>query len=381
MAEPMKPKVCFVHGSLGLGGAEVLRISILKEMVARDADVHVVTTREAGELADAVRDLGVPLTELGSRGGLMDVPGVRRLSKFLKNLKPDLVQSSQFLTNFHSRLACQWAGVKNHIIEEHGIYTWKKGRHLTLDRWFNANAQGVIACSAKVAESAAGQLRVPIEKIDVVHNCVSREHLKPLPESWHDSTARAQLRRELVQSDFTPAHITAIVGTLRWEKGHRFLLDAWEALSGVGVITSEHHLLIVGDGPLRSELETRSRNLTNVTLLGSIADTRKILSASDLFVLPSVNEGFGIAIIEAMAAGLPVVSTSSGGIPEVVTEGTGLLVEPNNSEALAIAIRSCLTGTIDTHAMGLAGRKRVESHFTPGVYVDQLEAIYKRLLS
>lgn len=373
-----KPKICFVHGKLGLGGAEVLRLSILKEMVRRQHQVELIQLRGAGELTESVKSLGVPIESLGNKGGLLDWSGVKRLKAFLKTKSYDVVQSSQFVTNLHTGFACRSLGIQNHIIEEHGIYLWKKSHHRFLDRTFNSKAAAVIACSGKVAESAAGNLRLPTSKVDVVHNCVGQEHLLPIDPAWKSSDARGSQQADLVGTS-DAVHLTGIVGTLRWEKGHQFLLEAWQQLHLQNRLSTKHHLLIIGDGPLRSELEAQATELPNVHFLGSVSDTRSILRCLDLFVLPSVNEGFGIAIIEAMAAGVPVISTRSGGIPEVVAEGTGVLVPPENSAELATAIEQNIDR--NTTQMIAAARQRVEDHFTPAAYVDRLESIYARLLN
>jgi len=379
------PKICFVHGQLGLGGAEVLRLSILKEMIRRKTNVNVVELRQPGELSQAVKDLGVPIESLGNRGGLFDLAGIRKLRSYLKRNQFDIVQSSQFITNLHTGFACRSIGIKHHVIEEHGIYKWKKFRHRWLDRTFNAKAAAIIACSRSVAESAAGFLNIPVSQIDVVHNCVGEEHLAPAATDWLGGSERLNRRQKLTGSK-TVKHVSGIVGTLRWEKGHRFLLDAWSQLHATGKVSPDHHLLIVGDGPLLSELkelagaEAQSPSVPNVHFLGSLSDTRSVLQALDLFVLPSVNEGFGIAIIEAMAAGVPVVSTASGGIPEVITEGTGFLVPPENSKALANAISTAIDHD-DIESIIAAARNRVTQRFTPTAYVDHLEAIHNRLLS
>ena len=372
-----RPKICFVHGQLGLGGAEVLRRCILAEMVRRDWPVEVVQLKRSGRLTDDVKALGVPVTTLGSRGGLFDVAGVRRLKRFLKQRKFDVVQSSQFVTNLHTGFACRSLGITNHVIEEHGIYLWKKAYHRWLDRRFNAKAAAVVACSNCVAESASQNLNLPIETIDVVHNCVGENHLQPIDWAWKTSDD-GQRQRRLWVGGQPVEHLTGIVGTLRWEKGHRFLLEAWRRLQDSGKLSRGHHLLIVGDGPLRNELETDANDLSNVHFVGSVSDPRSVLRNLDLFVLPSVNEGFGIAIIEAMAAGVPVVATESGGIPEVVTAETGFLVPPKDAAALAKAIESRLQSPLSQEVVD-AARQRVESLFTPAKYVDCLESIYARL--
>lgn len=372
-----QPNLCFVHGRLGLGGAEVLRLSILEEMVRRGMPVEVVQVQGEGQLTGAVRDLGVPIETLGGRGGLFDFHGVRRLRKFLKRKKFDVVQSSQFVTNLHTGFACRSLGITNHIIEEHGIYLWKKSYHRWLDRRFNSKAAAVIACSNCVAVSAAKHLNLPVARIDVVHNCVGEAHLAPIEWAWKSSDEGQQQRRSLVGGQ-PVQHLTGIVGTLRWEKGHRYLFEAWRRLQTSGKLSGGHHLLIVGDGPMRNELESDAGGLANVHFLGSVCDPRTVLKNLDLFVLPSVNEGFGIAIIEAMAAGVPVVSTDSGGIPEVVKPGTGILVPPKDPVALAEAIEASLELSSTTE-IATAARQRVESEFSPGTYVDRLESIYERL--
>lgn len=372
-----RPKICFVHGQLGLGGAEVLRLSILEEMIRRDWSVEVVQLRNAGQLTEDVMALGVPVATLGNRGGLFDWAGIRRLKGFLKQRKFDVVQSSQFVTNLQTGFACRSLGIANHVIEEHGIYLWKKAYHRWLDRHFNAKAAAVIACSRCVAGSASQNLKVPVETIDVVHNCVSEKHLQPIDWQWK-SSGRGQQERSALVGGQPVEHLTGIVGTLRWEKGHRFLLEAWQNLHAAGKLSRGHHLLIVGSGPLRNELESQAIDLPNAHFIGSVSEPRAVLRNLDLFVLPSVNEGFGIAIIEAMAAGVPVVATNSGGIPEVVTPETGFLVPPKDANALATAIGNRLESPL-CQEMVIAARQRVERYFTPAKYVDRLESIYERL--
>ncbi|MEM7783307.1 MAG: glycosyltransferase family 4 protein [Planctomycetota bacterium] len=370
-------KVIFAHGSLCLGGAEVLRLSILEELVDRQADVEVVVLRKEGELAESVRQLGVPLTVLNNKGGLFDFAGVKKLAQFIRQKKPDIVQSSQFLTNLHTSLASRKAKFKNHIIEEHGIYTWKKWHHKFLDRTFNAKAKGVTACSFEVAKSAATHLAIPIENVTVIHNCVAKNHLAgpALNES-----ERMQFRQQLTKYD-RPNRLVGIVGTLRWEKGHQTLLTAWKQLYEKGTIQDDDFLVIVGDGPLRTELETMAASLPNVRFLGSIRETKPVLESLDLFVLPSHNEGFGIAIIEAMAAGIPVVASNSGGIPEIIRDETvGTLVPVANASKLANAVEKLLENPEFALQVGKTAKTVVIEQFSPANYVDQLENLWRRVV-
>jgi len=351
-------------------------------MIRRGANVEVVVLRKPGELADQVRELGVPVTVLGNRGGLFDFRGVRKLAKWLKANKPDIVQSSQFLTNLHTRLACMLSRSPIHIIEEHGIYTWKKWYHRAIDRRINSRAQGVIACSHQVAKSAAGDLGISVDRITVIHNCVAQHHLEKNEMTEED---RNEFRSELVGDGNgldSDSRLVGIVGTLRWEKGHSFLFEAWKALHEKKLLNGSDYLIVVGDGPLRTKLEEQASSTVNIRFIGSSTETRKILRCLDLFVLPSLNEGFGIAIIEAMAAGIPVISTQSGGIPEILDrEGIGILTQPEDVSSLEAAIADIVEGSENGRKIGLNGRKTVHERFTPAIYVQQLEGIYGLLLT
>jgi glycosyltransferase involved in cell wall biosynthesis len=143
--------------------------------------------------------------------------------------------------------------------------------------------------------------------------------------------------------------------------------------------------LIVGEGPARGPLESLIHRLglsTCVRFAGARRDIPRILPALDVFVLPSLYEGFGIAILEAMAAGKPVVATTVGGIPEFVVPGeTGLLVEPGNAEALAVAIGCLLHDPEGARQMGIRGRARALAGFQMSTVVRRHEQVYEACLA
>ncbi|MCG8651442.1 MAG: glycosyltransferase family 4 protein [Pirellulales bacterium] len=371
--EPSKRSIVFVHGSLDMGGAEVLRLSVLEELVKHPGlELRVCVLRQAGLLAERVQELGIPLDVLNNRGGLFDLAGVLRLARYLRQHRPQVAQSSQFLTNLQTRLAGWLAGTPAVIIEEHGVYLWKRWYHRLIDRWVNRRAQAVIACSNCVAQSAAGHLGMNPSDIVVLHNCAAQQHFQP-----------CQSDRDSLRNDFgaTPAtFVVGVIGTLRWEKGHSFLLRAWQQLRISGAIGGEAQLWIVGSGPLERQLREQAASIDGVVFLGRRTDTQRVLNSLDAFVLPSVNEGFGIAIVEAMCAGLPIISTHCGGIPEVIDTGrTGILVQARDATALANAIADLHNDAALRQRLGAAARSEAEQRFAPDVYARRLIDLYAGL--
>jgi glycosyltransferase involved in cell wall biosynthesis len=159
-------------------------------------------------------------------------------------------------------------------------------------------------------------------------------------------------------------HVMAVVATFKRQKGHRFLI---EAANTVVPQFPNLHILFIGDGELREELQALTKRLGlegHIHFLGTRGDVPALLAASDSFALPSLWEGLPMALIEAMASGLPVIATEVSGTNQVMVSGeTGLLVPPGDASALATAIASVLTDPARAASMGAAARQRVEEYF------------------
>jgi glycosyltransferase involved in cell wall biosynthesis len=242
------------------------------------------------------------------------------------------------------------------------------------NRWTAHLDDRVVAVCELARQAEIERAGVAFEHVVTIYNGVD---VTQFPVASVQATAQA--RRAIGMPFKVP--LVGSVGRLHPQKGFSDLLTAFVQ---VRQRIPSAQLFVAGDGELREGLEAQARSLgmaEAVTFTGVRADVPKILAALDLFVLPSLWEGMPNAVLEAMAAGLPVVATAVGGTPEVVMDGvTGLLVPPQDPSALAQAIERLLRDPDLRRTMGRAGRRRVEQHFDVRETVRQVEDLYETLL-
>jgi glycosyltransferase involved in cell wall biosynthesis len=199
------------------------------------------------------------------------------------------------------------------------------------------------------------------------------------PEALRPSAPREVLRAQLGEAPETPCLLVA--ANLVQRKGVDVLLAAVAALAP----RSRCALWVAGDGPERAALEAASARLgiaERVRFLGRRSDVPDLLEACDVFVLPSRQEGLGVAALEAMARGRPVVASAIGGLGEIVIpEQTGLLVPPGDAAVLAAALERLLADPALARRLGSAGAARVAEHFLAEQMVSAYEALYREILA
>jgi glycosyltransferase involved in cell wall biosynthesis len=208
------------------------------------------------------------------------------------------------------------------------------------------------------------------EEVGVIYNGID---VDPAP----DSSERAAVRQDLGVSE--AQLVVGTIGRLDPVKDFATLLDAVARLATTALPVA---LAIVGDGDARAELEAQSASLgiaDRVRFLGHREDARRWLAGCDVYANSSISEGVSLTILEAMAAGLPVVATAVGGTPEVVTEDCGVLVPARHPEALADAIYELGESAGRRRQLGTAGRARVEAHFTLDRMVESYRRVYEEV--
>jgi glycosyltransferase involved in cell wall biosynthesis len=245
-----------------------------------------------------------------------------------------------------------------------------------LDAAYLRRASRIVAVSGAVRSHFVETERLAPGRIEVIPNGITGLGDR---DDAEQAALRARVRRHLRIEEDEP--LLVHVGSLTRQKGHATLLDALRIVGGRG---KRVQLLLAGDGPLRPWIQGRVRRRKlgdRVRLLGVRDDVPLLLRGADLLVLPSRWEGFGLALLEAMDAGLAVVASRVGGIPEVVVDGeTGLLVPPGDAEALAAAIVRLLEDPESRCRMGASGRRRVRERFDAGTMARRYEDLYRGML-
>lgn len=247
---------------------------------------------------------------------------------------------------------------------------WSYEQYPKVARIMAFTSKKVIAVSGKLAEQLV-KAGLPQSLVTVIFNSVDVELFANVPIE-----ERARIRAEWhVNPEICLLGIVSRISEER--KGHRIFLEALASLSGFSL---PMRAVFVGDGSLRPELEEVSRRLgiaDQVIFSGNRTDIPSVMKALDVIVLPSFWEGLPIAILEAMAAGRPVIATRVGGIPEVVVDGqTGLLIPPGDIEALAKAILILCNNPEQRIRMGQAAQCRARSLFDVKQMVEQIEKLY-----
>jgi glycosyltransferase involved in cell wall biosynthesis len=344
----MQQRIVFHVPSLRGGGAERVFVLMANEMARRGHEVTLFTWNGEGPnaalRADAVHlvDLGIPIRGDGF-GKPATIAGLWRSARFYRRVQPDAVFSAPEFANLITALALNLGFAKAKFFPSFhaaaAIPSNDFGSKLAvlLSGLVAARASQAIAVSAGVGRDIAAR-GVPADKVVVINN--------PLPPANGRLGQTYPWQAELAALGDGPVIATA--GRMVGVKDHRTLLRAFAVL----LRTRPARLVLFGEGPRRAELEAESRVLgiaSRVLFAGYVNDPAACYAAADLFVLSSTSEGFGNVLIEAMAAGVPVVSTDAPHGPrEILADGQyGTLTPVGDAEALAVAMAAMLDQPTD----------------------------------
>ncbi len=362
-----------IDPELGFAGGET-QVLGLTLALAREGHRAELICDPAGRLWERARAAQIKCHSLRIRNSL-DLPAAIRLRAILGRERYDVI-------HFHTSRA-------------HAMAPWARGfaRALIVTRrmdyrpnrlfaplLFNRAVDRVVTISRGVGDSLV-EAGVDRSRIVTVPSGVDCDRFHP-PSSEQRAHARASLGIRLDQI------VIGAVGMLEPRKGHRYLIDAISTLTAPGSSAgdgSRLRCLIAGDGSLRDDLERQIVQIgcsSQVTLLGHTDDACEVLWASDMFAMPSLKEGLGVAMLEAMAVGLPAIASGVGGLLEVVEhDRTGILIEPARPEQLASAIARLADNSQLRSAMGAAARARAEVEYSMNAMAERTMAVYRGSLA
>ena len=360
-------RIAHIDAERGFSGGEVQVFLLIEGLARRGHDNLLLCPPGSGAAAQAA-ERGIATCTVPMRGDL-DVTAVWRLAQALRAAAVDLVHLHTGRAAWLGSLAARRAGVP-------ALVTRRMDRAIE-PGWrtqliYERLTRRAVAISPAVADClAAGG--VPRARIALIPSAVDPARLRSLGDR---GATRAALGA--AAADVVFLTLSALVP----RKGVDVLLEALAHLARQGV---RPHAWVAGDGPQRAALEAQAAGLGlagAVRFLGRRADVGDLLAACDVFALPARREGLGVAALEAMAAGRPVVASAVGGLGEAVIDGrTGLLVAPGDAAALATALRRLVSEPALRAALGAAGPARVAEGFLPEQMVAAYERLYRDILA
>ncbi len=353
---PDVPAIAVAHVvlSLEIGGLERVVVDLVREGIRLGQKVSVVCLQRLGELADEAREAGAEVVCLNK------LPGIRfelsrKIAAQLCELKPDVVHSHQVGALFYASGAARRAGVPVVVHTEHGKHYSSRWRTRVLGRHAARRVNRFFCVSGDIALEACRCRIVDPRKLVVLPNGIDLSRFRP----QCDDSLRARFN---IPAD---SPVIGTVGRLSEIKQQHILL---RALAEIAPKFPTAQLLLVGDGPLRSELEQLADGLglsERVHFVGYQAEPQKFLAMMNVFALTSRSEGMPLSVLEAWAAGLPVVVSAVGGLPELIgNSGAGLLFPSGDVAALALRLSDLLANERSRLEMGGRGREVVENSYS-----------------
>lgn len=359
-------RIVHVLASYEVGGGESVALALAGRQRAQGHQVMVVGLAVPdGPMASRFRAAGVSAHLVPKRGGL-DWTLPPRLWAFFLRERAEVVHTHNPQALIYAAPAARLARARL-VHTKHGE-AMETGRRMWLRRQAAGLAHAVVAVSQQTEEHARQVGEGRNGKLRVIENGVDLSRFRP------DLEARAAMRAELGVTEGTRMIGTA--GRLEDVKNQAMLLRAAAPLLDAGT-----QLVLVGDGPRRAPLCALAQELgrvDQVRMLGLRSDVPRVLSALDIFVLSSHTEGLPLVLLEAMATGLPVVSTAVGGIAGVVEDGqTGLLVAEGDEQRLRECMAELLRDPARARQMGELGRTRALARYCLDQMVAQYESVYR----
>lgn len=383
-------KILHLISSIGIFGAENVVFNLIKEQNKRKISVFVgLISRAEGldgwaqiktHMSKDEDQSSVQIKEFRC-GGKFNLKAMLTIRKFIKQNKIEIIHSHNYKSNFYSLVSTVGLKVKkmttchNWTANEFKMDLYKK-----LDKLLLKKFDKIIAVS-EVLKDEIVKSAIDEKKIEVISNGVEVDKCQVTMSQSHTLTGTGKLQVKKSLNIKEDEKVVGTIGRLSEEKGHRYLIEAFaqvqKEIPGI-------KLLIVGDGPLKKSLQStvNSQQMEDkVIFAGYRDDIPELLDLMDVFVLPSLDEGLPMVILEAGACKKPVIASSVGAISKIIDHNlNGLLVQPGNNDALAKAIIFVLGNEPRARLMGENIFEKVKNDFSARKMADEYLKIYKNVL-
>jgi len=361
-------RILFINSIQMFGGGEIWMLTAMTELRNRGHQIGLIC-RPGTELENRCKKLDFPMFAIPMRGDF-DPVTIYKFYKVFKRFNADVL-----LTNMDKELRLTGLAklfIRDTVLIPRRGIDYPLKNHFIYRKSYKKWADGIIANSKSTKQSILKNAPwLNPEKIKVIYNGIDPNRFNLKSDS---------LRKKL---GFSPDDfVFGFVGQLDERKGLRALLPAF---AQVLKDKSNIYLLLVGEGMLKQEIEefiSQYKLEKYIHLLGFQENIPEFMANINTLVLPSLWEGFGIVLIEAMAAKKPVISTQTSNIPEIVEDGiVGKLVEPQNVDELANALLEFVSNPQKVEKMGIAGREMVEKKFTLDRMINELEQYFHEIIN
>jgi glycosyltransferase involved in cell wall biosynthesis len=364
-----KIKVMHVIGRLDVGGAEEFLLITAKFNLKEKYRLIFVSCQGGGYISRQIESLGYPVFELNLSNRVYDLRIIPRLVKIFKEHKPQVVHFYSKIS-LNGIIAARIAKVPTIICNHIDMWgSWGIGLACAgyIFRGLTIFADKMIACSEAVNKFWH-------------KNKTQRHMVMYLP---FDTTMSLPKKSVLNDKNFKNNEYP-VIGTVSRINSGKGLEELIVGMQNIITAFPSAKLLIVGTGPLFKDLKNfvEKRNLRgSVIFAGFVENLSDVFESMDVFVLPSLTEGFPLVIIEAMAAGLPVAASSVGGIPEMIKDKhNGRLFPPKNPEAIADAVINLLSDHHNRRKIAREGKKNVYYKYSPQRYMKKMDVLYRDLV-
>jgi len=351
-------KIVRITTLLDFGGQERKYISFTQNPSWLVNDYIFAAIGHGGYAEKKIKERGFEVVIFNQKPNISNLKNIWMLYKWFREIKPDLVHTAAAEANFHATIAAKLAGVKVVVAEEIGFPTHSSKARVVFRMIYNW-CDKVICVSKAVHQFLLDINEIKPDKGVLVYNPVGE------PKS--------------IERKLSNAFTIVCVGRLEKVKNQQLLIKAFSRLKDKSI-----KLILVGDGREKENLQKLISDLNlikRVEVTGFSPEPEKYLAKANLFVLPSLSEGFGIAVVEAMQQGLPCLCSSIGGIPEFIEENkTGWMFNPNKEEELfeKLEVITALP-QVELNTIGANAKAYVLQNFSEKKYVTELEDLYEQL--